>query len=50
MSKARVGIIMGSRSDLSVMQEAADMLDEFGISHFRGLRTPNTRSHDGLCR
>ncbi|MAM69546.1 MAG: 5-(carboxyamino)imidazole ribonucleotide mutase [Gammaproteobacteria bacterium] len=33
MSKARVGIIMGSRSDLSVMQEAADMLDEFGISH-----------------
>ncbi len=33
MSKARVGIIMGSRSDLSVMQEAADMLNEFGISH-----------------
>lgn len=32
MSK-QVGIIMGSRSDLEVMQEAADMLEHFGISH-----------------
>jgi 5-(carboxyamino)imidazole ribonucleotide mutase len=30
---ARVGIIMGSRSDLEVMQEAADMLDHFGIPY-----------------
>ena len=30
---ARVGIIMGSRSDLEVMQAAADMLDHFGIPY-----------------
>ncbi len=29
----RVGIIMGSDSDLSVMQAAADILKEFGIAH-----------------
>lgn len=28
-----VGIIMGSSSDLPVMQHAADMLKEFGIAH-----------------
>ena len=28
-----VGIIMGSDSDLPVMQEAAKMLEEFGIAH-----------------
>jgi 5-(carboxyamino)imidazole ribonucleotide mutase len=32
MSKAEVGIIMGSKSDLNVMQPAADILKEFGIS------------------
>lgn len=30
---AEVGIIMGSKSDLPVMQEAADFLDELGISY-----------------
>ena len=30
---AQVGIIMGSKSDLSIMQEAADVLAELGISH-----------------
>ena len=30
---AEVGIIMGSASDLPVMQEAADILKEFGISY-----------------
>jgi 5-(carboxyamino)imidazole ribonucleotide mutase len=30
---ARVGIIMGSRSDLEVMQEAAEMLEHFGIPY-----------------
>lgn len=30
---AEVGIIMGSISDLSVMQDAADILKEFGISY-----------------
>ena len=29
---AEVGIIMGSKSDLPVMQEAADILDELGIA------------------
>ena len=29
----QVGIIMGSDSDLPVMREAADALDEFGITH-----------------
>ena len=33
MSKAIVGIIMGSSSDLAVMQEAADMLKRFGIPY-----------------
>jgi 5-(carboxyamino)imidazole ribonucleotide mutase len=28
-----VGIIMGSLSDLKVMQEAADILKEFGIAY-----------------
>ncbi|MBK56493.1 MAG: 5-(carboxyamino)imidazole ribonucleotide mutase [Flavobacteriaceae bacterium] len=29
----KVGIIMGSKSDLSVMQEAIDILKDFGISY-----------------
>ncbi len=33
MNKARVGIIMGSDSDLNVMQAAADILTEFGIEY-----------------
>lgn len=33
MGQAKVGIIMGSDSDLSVMQPAADFLDEMGISY-----------------
>ncbi len=31
MSKLKVGIIMGSDSDLSVMQEAAKTLEDFGV-------------------
>ena len=31
MKKASVGIIMGSASDLPVMQGAIDILKEFGI-------------------
>lgn len=31
--KALVGIIMGSRSDLNVMQQAADVLEEFGVAY-----------------
>jgi len=30
---AKVGIIMGSESDLPVMEHAAKLLEEFGISH-----------------
>ena len=30
---AEVGIIMGSASDLPIMQDAADILKEFGISY-----------------
>src|SRR5436190_5649598 len=33
MSSPRVGIIMGSNSDLPTMQAAADILDLFGISY-----------------
>jgi phosphoribosylaminoimidazole carboxylase PurE protein len=29
----KVGILMGSRSDLEVMREAAKVLDDFGVSH-----------------
>src|SRR5690554_7880944 len=29
----KVGIIMGSKSDLPIMQEAADILDQFGIPY-----------------
>lgn len=32
-TKAQVGIVMGSESDLRVMQLAADCLSEFGINH-----------------
>jgi len=33
MTQPRIGIIMGSDSDLPVMQEAADILREFGVSY-----------------
>jgi len=33
MSSPKVGIIMGSKSDLPVMQAAADFLKEFGIAY-----------------
>ncbi|WP_421874720.1 5-(carboxyamino)imidazole ribonucleotide mutase [Marinoscillum sp.] len=32
MSKPQVGIIMGSQSDLPVMSEAADILEELGVT------------------
>lgn len=31
MNKVQVGIIMGSKSDLNVMQQAADILQELGV-------------------
>lgn len=33
MSHPAVGIIMGSKSDLKVMKEAAEVLDELGVSY-----------------
>jgi phosphoribosylaminoimidazole carboxylase PurE protein len=33
MSQLDVAILMGSKSDLGVMQEAANVLTEFGVSH-----------------
>jgi 5-(carboxyamino)imidazole ribonucleotide mutase len=33
MSKPSVGIIMGSQSDLPVMKEAAEFLDEIGVAY-----------------
>ena len=30
---AKVGIIMGSKSDLPIMQEAVDILNDFGIAN-----------------
>jgi 5-(carboxyamino)imidazole ribonucleotide mutase len=33
MSKAVVGIIMGSQSDLRIMKEAAEVLDELGVPY-----------------
>jgi len=33
LSKPLVGILMGSDSDLSVMEEASKILDKFGIGH-----------------
>ena len=33
MNKPIVSIIMGSDSDLSIMKEAAEMLEEFGVEY-----------------
>lgn len=33
MSKPLVGIIMGSQSDLKIMKEAAEVLDELGVAY-----------------
>ncbi len=48
MRKAIVGIIMGSDSDLPTMQEAAVVLDEFGVPYEMKItsahRTPNVMS------
>ena len=33
MSKAQIGIIMGSQSDLRIMSEAADILDQLNVSY-----------------
>ena len=40
---AEVGIIMGSKSDLPVMQEAADILKELGIEYLKVSRQPKKK-------
>ncbi len=44
-SQAKVGILMGSDSDLPVMQKAADILERFGVPYFMTVasahRTPD---------
>jgi len=44
-TSARVGIIMGSRSDWTTMKHAADLLDELGVSYEKKIvsahRTPD---------
>ncbi len=46
--KTKVGIIMGSDSDLPTMKDAAEVLDEFGVSYEMKIvsahRTPNFMS------
>ncbi len=34
MAEIQVGIVMGSDSDLPVVQKAADILDQFGVGYF----------------
>jgi 5-(carboxyamino)imidazole ribonucleotide mutase len=47
--KTKVGIIMGSDSDLPTMKAAAEVLDEFGVNYeiriVSAHRTPNFMSH-----
>ena len=32
MSKTKVAIMMGSKSDADIMEKASDLLDEFGVA------------------
>ena len=41
-----VGIIMGSDSDLSVMQKAAKTLEEFGVSYEMTVSYTHLRAHE----
>ena len=41
---AKVGILMGSDSDLPVMKKAADMLEKFGIEYEMTIITSTPRS------
>jgi 5-(carboxyamino)imidazole ribonucleotide mutase len=49
MAKPVVGILMGSDSDLPVMQEAAAMLQEFGIEYEMSIASAHrTPKSDGV--
>ncbi len=49
MTGPRVGIVMGSDSDLSVMQGAADALSELGVSHELRVVSAHRTPHDMLA-
>ncbi|MEX0620497.1 MAG: 5-(carboxyamino)imidazole ribonucleotide mutase [Solirubrobacterales bacterium] len=49
MSQLRVGIVMGSDSDLPVMEEAAKALEEFGIAHEVRVVSAHRTPHDMLA-
>jgi len=48
MSEIRVGIVMGSDSDLPVMEGAAGALEEFGIAHEVRVVSAHRTPHDML--
>ena len=48
MSQLRVGIVMGSDSDLPVMEEAANALEEFGIGYELRVVSAHRTPHDML--
>lgn len=33
MTKAKIGILMGSKTDLTIMQKATEILDKFGVAY-----------------
>lgn len=45
---ARVGIVMGSDSDLPVMQPAADVLERFGVAYELRVVSAHRRPHEML--
>ena len=45
----RVGVVMGSDSDLDVMGAAADVLDDFGIPHEVRVVSAHRRPHEMLA-
>ena len=49
MSQLRVGIVMGSDSDLPVMEDAAKALEEFGIAHEVRVVSAHRTPHDMLA-
>ncbi len=48
-TRPRVGVVMGSDSDLDVMGPAADVLDQFGIAHEVRVVSAHRRPHEMLA-
>ena len=45
-TSVRVAIVMGSKSDLAIMQPAADVLDEFGVANEVRIVSAHRTPHD----